>query len=329
MKRWIAVILVCALSFSMAGAVEPQETITPSPCLAVPVAAGGNDSIDPEKVMQEMFYRNCMKDGNEHLVPDWFREQYEKEHSAATTVPENPSTTQKPVEQYYPDVAPDAWYAEAVNAMTNGNLLKGYDDGLFHPDDIITGGQFATILCRIGGADPSNEHFVPYNDYDKPMNWAHWACELVGDSRLAYGIFPERANNNVLRGEAIAVFSSLAYRMPKYHESQNDIYSTAYPIRQVSEKVWTKNDIPDYEDTKLLTTENTAGICDGGEAIVEAYNLGIVNGIDDIGTCNPLKPITRAELCQILYNMGVFEEDSVAIYSIPFKEENNNRIFLP
>lgn len=34
MKRWIAVILVCALSFSMAGAVEPQETITPSPRLS-------------------------------------------------------------------------------------------------------------------------------------------------------------------------------------------------------------------------------------------------------------------------------------------------------
>ena len=298
-------------------------------CRIMEPAANGNDPIDPEKVMQEMFYRNCMKDGNEHLVPDWFREQYEKEYSAAATVPENPSTTQKPVKQYYPDVSPDAWYADAVNAMTKGNLLKGYDDSLFHPDDIITGGQFATILCRIGGADPSNEHFAPHDDYDKPINWAHWACRLISQSKVAYRISPKRANNNVLRGEAIAVFSSLAYKMPKYHESQNGIYSTTYPIRQVSEKVWTENDIPDYEDTKLLTTENTAGICDGGEAIVEAYNLGIVNGIDDLGTCNPLKPITRAELCQILYNMGVFEEDSVAIYSIPFKEENNKRIFTP
>lgn len=297
--------------------------------LAVPASADGNNTIDPEKVMQEMFYRNCMKDGNEHLVPDWFREQYEKEHPATATVPEDPGTVQKPVEQYYPDVTPDAWYAEAVNAMTNGSLLKGYDDGLFHPDDIITGGQFATILCRIGGLDPSNEHFVSDDYYDKPTNWAHWACNLIGMTKVAYGIFPSRANNNVLRGEAIAVLSSVAHRMPIYHEKQNGVYSTAYPVRQVSEKIWTENDIPDYEDTKLLSMPNTAGICDRGEAIVEAYNLGIVNGIDSLGTCNPLKPITRAELCQILYNMGVFEEDSVAICSIPFKEENNNRIFTP
>ena len=49
-----------------------------------------------------------------------------------------PTESEKPVNTTFDDVDPDAWYADAVAAVVEAGLLKGKDDGLFHPDDIIT-----------------------------------------------------------------------------------------------------------------------------------------------------------------------------------------------
>ena len=44
------------------------------------------------------------------------------------------------------------------------------------------------------------------------------------------------------------------------------------------------------------------------EWVLGAYNLGITHGVDANGTCNPTAPITRAEVAQLLYNMGIYYE---------------------
>lgn len=72
-------------------------------------------------------------------------------------------------EATFPDVAPDAWYAEAVNAMAANGVIKGGTDGLFRPDAPITYGELVTILARVSGVqyvldNPTSEYTAQQNN---------------------------------------------------------------------------------------------------------------------------------------------------------------------
>ena len=51
--------------------------------------------------------------------------------------------------QRFTDVAPDAWYAEAVNAMADAGIINGYGDGSFKPNNPMTAGELATVLWNM------------------------------------------------------------------------------------------------------------------------------------------------------------------------------------
>lgn len=98
----------------------------------------------------------------------------------------------------FPDVDPDAWYAEAVNAMAANGVIKGGTDGLFRPDAPITYGELVTILARVSGVQdvidrraiekPDEEYLVEGQggygrrvidvSYNHTNHWAAnaWAC---------------------------------------------------------------------------------------------------------------------------------------------------------
>lgn len=238
--------------------------------------------------------------------------------SVATT-PENGDETSianpKPTvaKSYYADVPTDTWYSEAVMALTAGGLVKGYDDGLFHPNAPITTGEFATILCRIGGIETSNDTFEPHYRngvyYEAPYNWAHMALRNVWNT-MVYMVEPKNADRLVIRGEAITALNWVADRMPTYHEN-NDYHA---PMLQISEKVWTEADIPDWDDVLRAGSELLRGGPRVYEtSIVSAYNLDITQGVDDEGTCDPYATLTRAQLCKLLYNMGIRYNRSVSL----------------
>ena len=49
---------------------------------------------------------------------------------------------------YFPDVDYHEYYASAVCWAYEGEILKGFEDGTFRPDDPVTREQMAAILCR-------------------------------------------------------------------------------------------------------------------------------------------------------------------------------------
>jgi len=49
----------------------------------------------------------------------------------------------------YPDVPADAWYARAVEFVTDHDLMLGYEDGTFRPNDKLTRAEAAVILKRL------------------------------------------------------------------------------------------------------------------------------------------------------------------------------------
>lgn len=57
----------------------------------------------------------------------------------------------------FPDVKPSYWAAGYINMAAKGkNIIAGYTDGKFHPNDTVTVGQAVTILLRLLGYKDEN-----------------------------------------------------------------------------------------------------------------------------------------------------------------------------
>ena len=53
----------------------------------------------------------------------------------------------------YSDVSEDHWAYDSIMYCSEWNIVAGYDDGKFHPEETITSAQFITILAWTFYAD--------------------------------------------------------------------------------------------------------------------------------------------------------------------------------
>ena len=88
--------------------------------------------------------------------------------------PEPPEDAQTPPEALpaaiFPDVPVTAWYAGHVETLTNSDVISGYEDGTFRPQNSVTWGEALKLILRSAGykaQDPVE------TGEDEPK--AHWA----------------------------------------------------------------------------------------------------------------------------------------------------------
>ena len=74
----------------------------------------------------------------------------------------------KPSKTGFNDVASSAWYADAVQYVTDKGLMNGTDDNQFSPNASTTRGMLMTVLARHAGEDTTGGAAW----YEKGMNWA-------------------------------------------------------------------------------------------------------------------------------------------------------------
>ena len=77
----------------------------------------------------------------------------------------------------YSDVANGAWYAEAVNALREKNLMNGVGNDAFDPNGVFTRAQLATVLYRMAGnpgvtGEDSFTDTVPGAWYSDAVLWS-------------------------------------------------------------------------------------------------------------------------------------------------------------
>ncbi len=68
----------------------------------------------------------------------------------------------------FTDIAPEAWYSEAVDYVSGRGLMNGVGDGAFDPEGSLTRAMVWTILARIEGEDTSGGA----NWYEQAQAWA-------------------------------------------------------------------------------------------------------------------------------------------------------------
>lgn len=182
----------------------------------------------------------------------------------------------------FSDVPADFWACDSIEALADGGLISGYGNGKFGPNDTLNIDQLATIICRAKG----------YPQYEKDGYWAYGAlesCRRVGCLPLMEELTRENFSVPCTREMA-------AYMIMRGIVLGNSIDSKYFDSD--SEEYLDILDIPDQIYIKAAYEE----------AVVHAYNMGIISGIDSEGTFDPQGKLTRAQACEILYRVGCTEE---------------------
>ena len=173
----------------------------------------------------------------------------------------------------FSDVLSDKWYYEAVSHMASANLVNGYGNDLFGPDDYITYAQFCQILA----------------------NYRHLEIDTVSSDYWAYGAIQSCINKGYIedRGE----ITRANYDVPMTREAA---VAGMYRAASSEDLVKMNNDynrsigIPDIDSVDQAYKSD----------IQIAYGYGITNGVDANRTFNPKGSLTRAQVCQLYYNIG-------------------------
>lgn len=253
-----------------------------------------------------------------------------------------------PEAQVFDDVEPGSWYYEAVNAMAAGGLLTGYTDGLFHPDDPITIAQYSTVFAKIYGIHSTewtwgyaaaNRYEPVYDQNGKLIDIKTGFCYVDENGNPYPGaVEPIRESHHWAQEDQLNIAFKAWHHSPLQHEVLDEpiirgqmltemftLYAAKYGASS-AEKKWTLDDIPDSDTIKnskdilraeAIATGNwkryAANNAWGQAGILRAYDAGVTTGIDDKHTCNPMATVTRAQFCQMLYNMGITTENSVPL----------------
>lgn len=126
------------------------------------------------------------------LLRDDVREEYDATHFDFTDVNEN------------------AWYAKAISTLTNLDIITGYSDGTFRPNNAITRAEFATICSRVDALSAGNKTFTD-------VTAAHWAYRYIASAADKGWIsgYPDgsfKPDSNITRAEAMTLVNRVLDR---------------------------------------------------------------------------------------------------------------------
>lgn len=220
-------------------------------------------------------------------------------------------------ENKFTDVPDNAWYAEAVNALADGGVLKGRGNGIFDPTAPVTLAELSVVLMRLSGFG------------DQIANEDHWAGNAMYSLELGIEWTDEGerytyANDPAYRGDAVAELGIFAWYdfQHKYREANpGSSLQEVYDATNEYTSRYDLSSIADREEYRTIgkTWSYVVGYYYGEnghnfyyENIDMAYQFGVINGIDKNHTCNATGTLTRAELAQMCYNMGWTTADCVS-----------------
>ncbi len=166
------------------------------------------------------------------------------------------------------DVDKDAWYLEYLDTAVRSGLINGRENGLFAPNDSITGAEAVKLAACLGQL--LSEGSVSLT------NGSPW-----------YESYMEYAVENGIIDSALDPYTA---RAPIMRAELMDMVCRAIPPSQRKEI----NSIPDGSIPDLRT------YADYRDNVYTLYRMGILTGSDKRGSCFPERPIRRSEVAALV-----------------------------
>lgn len=187
----------------------------------------------------------------------------------------------------FSDVKQNHWAKKQIDEYVNRNILKGYEDGTFKPNQNITRAEFVKVMTNTFNIDSFNEEFISVEGTKFNDIKGHWAekeiMNAVSNGVYDYVLsedlnknFNFRPNDAITREEA----SLMVANYLKITDSNLDKISK-------------------FKDNGTISYWAKSGI----EGAVEK---GILNGYDD-KTIKPQGKLTRAEAVFIVKKVENFK----------------------
>lgn len=237
-----------------------------------------------------------------------------------------PGTPSTSYDTYYTDVPSTFWAYHPIMTMTEGGLLAGYGNHLFGPNDTLTKEQLDIIRTRIHDADypvsasgnkafASRAYAVILLSEDMVTGGSHtlttYESSIIRDSGISGGLVYSLAQNDkaaigsMWQGVYDNWRASLAAGRNTNYISSVDELPDADKIHQWIEENWKEmSDLLNINNPAKYASVHDRTVATCEQAICRAYNLGMVSGYDSAGSFGPYNNLTRAQLSQMLYNMG-------------------------
>lgn len=238
-----------------------------------------------------------------------------------------PGTPSASYDNYYTDVPSTFWAYHPIMTMTEGGLLAGYGNHLFGPNDTLTKEQLDIIRTRIHDADypvsasgnkafASRAYAVILLSEDMvtggSTSLSEYETSLVNKSGVSGGLVYNLSESGQFGSMWQGVYdnwrASLAAGRNTDYISSVDELPDADKIHQWIEENWKEmSDILNINNPAKYASVHDRTVATCEQAICRAYNLGMVSGYDSAGSFGPYNNLTRAQLSQMLYNMGWIE----------------------
>ena len=235
-----------------------------------------------------------------------------------------PGTPSASYDNYYTDVPSTMWAYHPIMTMTEGGLLAGYGNHLFGPNDTLTKEQLDIIRTRIHDADypvsasgnkafASRAYAVILLSEDMvtggSTSLSEYETSLVNKSGVSGGLVYNLSESGRFGSMWQGVYdnwrASLAAGRNTDYIASVDELPDADKIHQWIEENWKEmSDILNINNPAKYASVHDRTVATCEQAICRAYNLGMVSGYDSAGSFGPYNNLTRAQLSQMLYNMG-------------------------
>ncbi|WP_314589580.1 type I pullulanase [Paenibacillus terrigena] len=119
-------------------------------------------------------------------------------------------------ESRFTDVASHAWYTDVIHTAVEAKLVRGYEDGSFKPDTVVTREQMAQMITNaLRYVQPANMpeggSLNAYRDQDQISDWAKAAFAIGHHTQILNGFEDQtlRPNAAASRAEAVVMLKRM------------------------------------------------------------------------------------------------------------------------
>ncbi len=187
----------------------------------------------------------------------------------------------------FTDVAPDDWFAPAVNELADSGVVGGFPDGTFRPYDLVTRAQFAGMLARALSVPDAASH--PFLDVG-PDDWFAGAVAALYQAGLTSGVTADSFDpyGCLTREQAVTfIVRGLEYAGGPQAAGSDDAGAISAEIADV--EAW----LGAYRDRGYISVSHQW-------AVAVAYRAGIAGGYPE-GRFFPFFSLTRAQATGMIF----------------------------
>ncbi|NER84822.1 MAG: S-layer homology domain-containing protein [Leptolyngbya sp. SIO1D8] len=181
----------------------------------------------------------------------------------------------------------DHWAEDCITQLAERNLIQGYKDGSFKPEQTLTRAEFSALLQAAFPETEKTREPIAFNDLEEE-HWAFAAIQFAYQTGFLSG-YPEqlfKPDISMPRVQAIAALASgLGYEAPEEGKAL------------LEEHFDDATEIPDY----------------AVEAIAAAVQAKLVTYYPETKELKPNQAVTRGELAALLCQALEVQNESIAV----------------